>query len=164
MGISSSAKRKLRSKLQQIQSAVLAAASYGQSNAELVSMPTAAALQQQHHHQHPSDVLPRGSCTDQQFPGDAPMWHPGMEDGEAGLELCMDSIRLDLLHQRLGVAGTADPSQQLGWYVRILQAFRTGELGKFMLDELPAAAATSGGAAASAAAAAKRCKSLAASG
>eukprot|EP00775_Hariotina_reticulata_P004201 gene4201-4449_t len=135
MGISSSAQRKLHNKLQQIQRAVLAAASHGCANAGHVGTPSAAAMQQRQHH-HPVDVLQSSSSVDQYFPGDAPMWHPGLEDDADGFGQCMDSLRLDMLLQQLGVAGAADPSQQLGWYVRILQAFRTGGLGKWRAEHL----------------------------
>lgn len=58
-------------------------------------------------------------------------WHPGLEDGGYG-EL---EQRLEVLMERLGVAGAADPSQRLGACCRMLKAFRQGELGAYSLDD-----------------------------
>lgn len=62
-------------------------------------------------------------------------WHPGVDDPSAATA-ALDDMRLEVLHQKLGVAGSVDPSKELGYYIKILRAFRTGELGRYMLDDL----------------------------
>lgn len=59
-------------------------------------------------------------------------WHPGQDD--TSFDIC--DMQLELLFQKLGVAGGSNPSLQLGACIRLLQAFRAGELGQYMLDEL----------------------------
>jgi hypothetical protein len=58
-------------------------------------------------------------------------WHPGDDDAYDASD-----AQLDLLLQKLGVAGQLNPSAQIGAYIRLLQAFRAGELGQYMLDDV----------------------------
>jgi hypothetical protein len=48
-----------------------------------------------------------------------------------------EAWRLEVLLRRLGVAGALNPTQQQGALIRLLQAWRQGQLGKYCLDELP---------------------------
>jgi len=60
-------------------------------------------------------------------------WHPGLDDpgfGEA-------EQRFEVLMQALGVGQGRDPSRRLGACIRLLRAFRQGELGAYTLDEVP---------------------------
>jgi hypothetical protein len=58
-------------------------------------------------------------------------WHPGDDDGYD-----VSDAQLDVLLQKLGVAGQLNPSAQTGACIRLLQAFRAGELGQYMLDDV----------------------------
>jgi hypothetical protein len=58
-------------------------------------------------------------------------WHPGDDDAYDASD-----AQLDLLLQKLGVAGQLNPSAQIGAYIRLLQAFGSGELGQYMLDDV----------------------------
>jgi hypothetical protein len=58
-------------------------------------------------------------------------WHPGDDDAYDASD-----AQLDVLLQKLGVAGQLNPSAQTGAYIRVLQAFRAGELGQYMLDDV----------------------------
>lgn len=64
----------------------------------------------------------------------ATAWHPDVDDSLTAAAADVDA-RLDVLHQHLGVSGGLDPSRQLGYYIRILKAVRSGDLGKVMLDD-----------------------------
>lgn len=59
-------------------------------------------------------------------------WHPSQDDTSYDIR----DMQLDVLFQQLGVSGGSNPSLQLGACVRLLEAFRAGELGQYMLDEL----------------------------
>jgi hypothetical protein len=58
-------------------------------------------------------------------------WHPGDDDGYD-----VSDAQLDVLLQKLGVAGQLNPSAQTGACIRLLQAFRAGELGQYVLDDV----------------------------
>lgn len=62
-------------------------------------------------------------------------WYPDL-DAPILAAAALDDLRLDILLQQLGIAGGTDSSRQLGFYQKILQAFRTGELGRSMLDDV----------------------------
>ncbi|KAF8060483.1 SIN2 [Scenedesmus sp. PABB004] len=59
-------------------------------------------------------------------------WHPGVDDASFDAS----DVALDLLLSRLGAAGGTNPQVETGAYIRLLQAFRAGELGRYMLDNL----------------------------
>lgn len=50
-----------------------------------------------------------------------------------------DDLMLQHLLRRYKLDEGAEPSRKHGLYTRILKAFRLGELGRYMLDDVPRA-------------------------
>jgi len=64
-----------------------------------------------------------------------PPWlDPGLLGVDAELALALH--RYEALMQCLGVAGARNPSKEQGGLMRLLKAFREGQLGKYMLDDI----------------------------
>jgi hypothetical protein len=73
--------------------------------------------------------LAHASASLQESLQESAQWHPGDDDAYDASD-----AQLDVLLQKLGVAGLLNPSAQTGACIRLLQAFRAGELGQYMLD------------------------------
>uniref|UniRef100_A0A383VII8 CP-type G domain-containing protein n=1 Tax=Tetradesmus obliquus TaxID=3088 RepID=A0A383VII8_TETOB len=121
-GYNVAARKRQEAKAKELRSALAAAASvgsaslsYGYSAGGLAHASAALGLQESLQHSLQESA----------------QWHPGDDDAYDASD-----AQLDELLQQLGVAGQLNPSAQTGACIRLLQAFRAGELGQYILDDV----------------------------